>query len=324
MELTKTNNRPFEISIIAPFYNEEENLPQLYEEVTSVMHEMGVNYEIIFVDDGSVDKGPDLIKEWAKKDNAVKLVQLSRNFGQTAAMSAGFDYANGKIYVAIDADNQNDPTDIPDLVTKLKEGFDIVSGWRKKRKDKMFTRRIPSMIANKLISKSTGVNLHDYGCSLKAYKAEFIDSISLYGEMHRFIPIYSAMAGAKVGELPVNHRARTRGKTKYGLNRIFKVIMDLITIKFLSAFSTKPSYLFGGIGMTFCALGIFSGIEVLLEKYIAGTFAHRNPFLLLAVFLFILGILSIMMGLIAELLIRIYHESQGKRIYLVKDKINLE
>ena len=276
------------------------------------------------MDDGSTDESADLVSALAEKDKRVKFVKLTRNFGQTAAMAAGFDHAQGKIYVAMDADNQNDPADIPLLLQKLDEGFDVISGWRKKRKDKFLTRRLPSQIANKLISKITGVALHDYGCSLKAYKAEFIDSIQLYGEMHRFIPAYVSMVGAKVSEVAVNHRARTRGESKYGLMRIFKVIMDLMTVKFLSSYVTKPSYLFGGSGFIMCLLSFCAGAEVLLEKFFFGTYAHKNPFLLLAVFLCILGVQFILMGLIAELLIRTYHESQNKPIYLVKKCVNIE
>jgi glycosyltransferase involved in cell wall biosynthesis len=250
-------------------------------------------------------------------------VQFTRNFGQTAAMSAGFRHAQGRVYVAMDADNQNDPADIPGLLAKLDEGYDVVSGWRKDRRDKLLTRRIPSMIANRLLSSVTGVRLKDYGCSLKAYRAKYIDSIGLYGEMHRFIPAYAHMAGAKVVEMPVRHRPRRRGESKYGLVRIFKVVMDLLTVKFLSSYATKPSYLFGGVGSLLCVAGLASAAEVLIEKFAVGTYAHKNPFLLLAVFLFFLGVQLMLMGLIAELLVRTYHESQGKPIYLVKRTVNV-
>jgi len=210
------------------------------------------------------------------------------------------------------------------MLKKLDEGYEVVSGWRHKRKDNLITRKIPSKIANWIISKMTGVYLHDYGCSLKAYRAEYVDSIDLYGEMHRFIPAYASMAGAKVAEMPVNHRARTRGVSKYGLMRTFKVVLDLFTVKFLSSYVTKPSYLFGGAGSVLCFFGILSGTEVLFEKFFIGTFAHKNPFLLLAVFLFFLGVQFFFMGLIAEMMVRTYHESQGKSIYLVKRKVNFD
>ncbi len=316
--------RPYEVSVIVPFYNERENLPQVYEEVVAALEPLKKPFEIVFVDDGSSDGSAAFIEELAAKDARVKLVAFMRNFGQTAAMAAGFHHAAGRIYVAMDADNQNDPADIPALLAKLEEGYDVVSGWRKDRKDKLVTRRIPSMVANRLLSTVTGVRLQDYGCSLKAYRAEYIDSIELYGEMHRFIPAYAHMAGARVVELPVNHRARTRGSSKYGMIRIFKVLIDLVTVKFLSSYATKPGYLFGGIGSVLCAAGVLSAIEVIVEKFTAGTFAHKNPFLLLAVFLFFLGVQMILMGLIAELLARTYHESQNKPIYLVKKTVNLE
>ncbi|MFH1654507.1 MAG: glycosyltransferase family 2 protein [Pseudomonadota bacterium] len=316
-------NRDKDISIVVPFYNEEESLRRLYDELKASLSRTKYSYEIIFVDDGSADKSFSIIQGLAKADPNVKAVKFMRNFGQTAAMSAGFHHANGRVYVAIDADNQNDPADIPGLMAKLEEGFDVVSGWRKNRKDKFITRRLPSILANRLLSKVTGVKLNDYGCSLKVYRAEYIDSISLYGEMHRFIPAYAHMAGAKVAEIPVNHRARTKGSSKYGLSRIFKVVIDLITVKFLQSLSTKPGYLFGGLGFTLCGFGVLSGMEVILEKMIAGTRAHNNPFLLLAVFLFFLGVQLVLMGLLAELQVRTYHESQNKPTYLVKETLNI-
>lgn len=322
-EIPGTSEKSYEISIIVPFLNERENLSQLYNDIVSVMGQVGRTFEILFVDDGSTDGGAGLIEEMSAKDGRIKLVQFTRNFGQTAAMAAGFKHATGKVYIAIDADNQNDPADIPKLLAKLDEGYDVVSGWRRDRKDKFLTRRIPSIIANRLLSAVTGVKLKDYGCSLKAYRAEYIDSISLYGEMHRFIPALAHMAGASVAEIPVAHRPRTKGKSKYGIRRAFKVIMDLMTVKFLSSYATKPSYLFGGIGSVLCLAGTASAIEVIVEKFAIGTYAHKNPFLLLAVFLFFLGVELILMGLIAELLIRTYHESQGKPIYLVRKMVNV-
>jgi len=322
MNITDTSARPYDVSLIVPFLNEEGNLGRLYADITRTMATTKKSYEIVFVYDGSTDGSVTLIEKLGQDDHRVKLVQFTRNFGQTAAMAAGFDHAQGRVYVALDADNQNDPADIPRLLDKLDEGYDVVSGWRRDRKDALVTRKIPSQAANRLISWITGVQLNDYGCSLKAYRAEYIDSIDLYGEMHRFIPAYAHMAGAKVVELPVNHRARTHGTSKYGLKRIFKVAIDLLTVKFLSAYATKPGYVFGGIGSILCALGLASGTMVLVEKLFFDIFAHRNPLLLLAVFLFTLGVQLIMMGLLAELLARTYHESQGKKIYLVKRTVN--
>jgi len=317
------NERPYDISVVVPFFNEAESIRELYDQVAGVLGGLGKSFEIIFVDDGSTDSGAAVVEGIASGDSRVKLVVLARNFGQTAAMSAGFTHARGRIYVAMDADLQNDPSDIPMLLEKMGEGYDVVSGWRRDRKDPLVSRRIPSVIANRILSLVTGVKLRDYGCSLKAYRAEFIDPIELYGEMHRFIPAYAAMVGARVAEMPVNHRARVKGKSKYGLARIFKVLMDLMTVKFLSSWATKPSYLFGGIGSVLCAAGVLAAIEVITEKFASGTFAHKNPFLLLAVFLFFLGVQLVLMGLIAELLVRTYHESQGKPVYLVKRTVNV-
>lgn len=311
-----------DISIVIPFFNEVENLRDLYDSLHAVLPGLGKSYEIIFVDDGSRDGGCDVLKEAAKTDSHVKLIRFTRNFGQTAAMSAGFKEASGKIYITLDADNQNDPRDIPKLLTKMDEGYDVVSGWRKNRKDKLITRKIPSWMANALISKVTGVRLSDYGCTLKAYKAQFVDVFSLYGEMHRFIPAYSQLAGARITEIPVGHFPRTKGKSKYGLSRIFKVVLDLLTVKFLGSFATKPLYLFGGIGFFLNLAAFTTGFVVLYQKYVDHVFAHRNPLLLLAVFLSVLGVFLIMMGLLAELLMRTYHESQGKSIYLIQEKVN--
>lgn len=292
--------------------------------MVQILTGLGVSFEIIFVDDGSADGGGDLIARLAEKDGCIKLIQFTRNFGQTAAMAAGFSHAKGRALVAIDADGQNDPGDIPSLLAKLDEGFDVVSGWRKDRKDSFLTRRIPSRIANCIISLVTGVRLKDYGCSLKAYRSESLGRVELYGEMHRFLPALAHMAGARVAEIEVRHHPRRRGKSKYGLVRAFKVLIDLMTVKFLSSYATKPGYLFGGAGAVLCVGGVASAAWVIVEKYVSGTYAHKNPFLLLAVFLFFLGVQFFLMGFIAELLVRTYHESQKKPIYLVKRTINLE
>lgn len=311
-----------DLSVIIPFYNERENLEELYRKVASVLPSLKRSYEIILIDDGSTDGGYELLTRLAAGDPHLKLIRLTRNFGQTAALAAGFKAASGRHYVTLDADNQNDPNDLPRLLEKMNEGYDVVSGWRKNRHDALFTRKIPSWIANWLISKVTGVALKDYGCTLKVYKAEFVDAFNLYGEMHRFIPAYAKMAGATITEIPVNHFPRLKGKTKYGLSRIFKVMLDLMTVKFLGSFATTPLYLFGTIGMVMNGAAFLIGAYVLYQKYGLGIFAHRNPLLLLAVFLSVLGFLFVMMGLLAELLMRTYHESQGKNIYVIREKIN--
>lgn len=316
--------KTLDVSAIVPFFNERENLPTLHKNILTALLKTGKSFEVIFIDDGSTDGGGRLIEELAAEDKRTKIIELRRNFGQTAAFAAGFAHARGRVYVTMDADNQNDPSDIPELLKKLDEGFDCVSGWRKDRKDKLLTRKMPSWAANRVISFITGCRLKDYGCSLKAYRAECIDEIKLYGEMHRFIPAYAHMSGALVAEIPVKHHPRTAGTSKYGIVRAFKVIIDLLTVKFLSNYATKPGYLFGGAGFVLCFFGFLSGIEVLLEKFASGTYAHKNPFLLLAVFLFFLGVQFFLMGLIAELLIRTYYESQNKPIYLIKRTFNFE
>ena len=316
------SNKTLELSIILPLYNEEENLAPLCEEIKAVMDKLNRSYEIVLVDDGSTDASPSVAKGLAQKNQQIKIVQFTRNYGQTAAIAAGFQHASGKIVIPLDSDGQNDPASIPDLLKKLDEGYDVVSGIRANRKDHWLKRKLPSFLANALISKMTGVSLKDYGCTLKAYRAEYIDNISLYGEMHRFIPALAKMAGAKITEIPVRHRARLHGISKYGMGRIFKVIMDLITIKFFGSFATKPNYLFGGWGAISCTAGMLCGLEVLIEKHWWGTFAHRNPVLLLAVFLFSLGVQFFMMGLLAELTVRNYYALNDKRFYLVKQLIN--
>lgn len=313
-----------DISIILPVYNEAETTGPLCDEMVKVMEKLNRPYEILFVDDGSQDGTPRELEGLAQKYSQVKVIQFTRNFGQTAAIQAGFEHAKGKVYIVLDGDGQNNPASIPDLLDKLEEGYDVVSGIRKNRQDNFLTRKLPSFFANRLISKITGLKLKDYGCSLKAYRAESIDNIHLYGEMHRFIPALVHMSGAKITEMEVQHRRRLKGKSKYGPFRIFKVLMDLMTIKFLGAFATKPNYLFGGGGTFFCFAAVLCGVEVLIEKFMFGTYAHKNPVLLLAVFLFILGVQFFMMGFLAELLIRTYHETQGKRTYLVKKLIHFE
>jgi len=311
-----------DLSIILPVYNEEENIHELHLEITNVMTKLGKSYEIIYVDDGSSDRSFEMIAEIAKIDEKVKVIQLRRNFGQTAAIAAGIEHSQGDILIPMDADLQNAPEDIPKLLEKIDEGYDVVSGWRRNRQDKLITRRIPSILANKLISWVTGVHLHDYGCTLKAYRKDIIKDIKLYGEMHRFIPVYTFWAGGKITEVIVTHHPRRYGKTKYGLSRTLKVILDLLTVKFFGSYATKPIYAFGGFGALLCLTGVIIAAVTIFQKYAYNVWVHKNPLLLLAVFLGILGVQLIMIGLLAEIIIRTYYESQAKPIYLVKKLIN--
>ena len=306
------------ISVVVPLLNEQDNIGPLYQQITQTLAD-GHDYEIIFVDDGSSDNSFNILANLQKADARVRVIRFRKNFGQTAALSAGFEYARGKVIVAIDADLQNDPADIPKMLARLDEGFDVVSGWRKKRHDNAITRLLPSKIANWLISKITGVKLHDYGCTLKVYRREVLEEIKLYGEMHRFIPALASWSGAKITEIVVNHRPRTAGKTKYGLGRTLKVVLDLITVKFLGSFSTKPIYIFGGLGLASGFGAIASGVVVLYQK-IANNFPmNRNPLLILTTLLIATTIQFILMGLLAELLVRTYHESQNRPTYIIKE-----
>ncbi|MGH2272354.1 glycosyltransferase family 2 protein [Anaerohalosphaeraceae bacterium U12dextr] len=309
------------ISIVIPVFNEADNIGPLHSEITQVLKGR-FSYEIIYIDDGSSDNSLSRLIDIAQKDPNTRVIRFRRNFGQTAALSAGFKYARGNIVVPLDGDGQNDPADIPALVSKLNEGYDIVSGWRKDRQDNPMTRTLPSRIANWLIGKITGVKLHDYGCTLKAYRAESLAPIRLYGEMHRFIPALASWGGENVTEMPVNHRPRTHGKTKYGLNRTFKVILDLITIKFLSSFSTKPIYVFGGLGGVCFAGSLVGFLGVLYYKYISPEHLsmNRNPLLIVSLILITTSVQFVLMGLLAEILVRTYHESQDRPTYII-DKI---
>jgi glycosyltransferase involved in cell wall biosynthesis len=311
-----------ELSVVVPVYDEEENVEELHRRITEACLALGVSYEILVVDDGSRDGTWQILQRLAESDPRLKLIQFGRNFGQTAAMSAGFDFAQGEVIVPLDGDLQNDPADIARLLEKLDEGYDVVSGWRVDRQDGAI-RRFPSKVANWLIGRVTGVRLHDYGCTLKAYRAHIIKETPLYGEMHRFLPALAYLEGARIAELAVSHHPRTRGASKYGLGRTIRVILDLITVKFLSSYMTKPIYLFGGIGSLLCLGGFAAGCVTLFEKYISGVYVHRNPMILLAVFLFLLGVTFVLMGLIAELIIRTYHESQAKPIYRVRETRNV-
>ncbi len=310
------------ISLIVPLYNEQENVKELIGEIVSAMGKTDLDYELITVDDGSTDATFSILAELQKNCPAMKVVQLRRNFGQTSAMAAGFDQARGEVIIPLDGDLQNDPHDIPKLVAKLEEGYDVVSGWRKDRKDKFLTRKIPSWTANYLISKMTGVSLHDYGCTLKAYRSEVVKHTQLYGEMHRFIPALAKWAGANVTEIVVNHRPRIYGKTKYGLSRTVKVILDLITVKFLGSFSTKPLHIFGGLGLLALLGAFICGITLLIMKFGYGYSMNRNPLLIVGAVLGMASIQFLLMGLLAEMLARTYHESQKKPTYIIRTIID--
>lgn len=316
-----------DVTIVIPCYNEAETIPRLVAaldgaEVT--LRGLGRSTEVILVDDGSKDGSFAKLREAAANRPWLRLIRFRRNYGQTAAMAAGFKAARGDVVIPMDADLQNDPVDIPRLLAKLDEGFDVVSGWRQDRKDKVATRKLPSWIANWVIGWVSGVKLHDYGCTLKAYRREFLEPVNLYGEMHRFIPIYAKWAGARVTELPVTHHPRREGKSKYGLMRTFKVLLDLITVKFLGDYSTKPLYLFGGLGFALCATGIAAAAFTLFQRLAEHAYVHRNPLFVVAVFLFMLGVQFVMMGLLAELQIRTYHEAQSKPTYLTGETVNFE
>ena len=312
-----------EISVFLPVLNEEPNLRPLHAKLDEALSALGRTAEIIYVDDGSTDGSLGVLRELAALDRRVRVVALRRNYGQTAAMAAGIDAARGRVLIPMDADLQNDPADIGRLLDKLAEGFDVVSGWRKERQDKMVTRKIPSAIANSLISVIGGVKLHDYGCSLKAYRREFLKDVRLYGEMHRFIPIYASWIGARVTEIPVRHHARTMGKSKYGLSRTFKVMLDLMTIKFMASYHTKPIYVFGLFGFSSFVISIVAGVWAVLRK-LGGQSFIRNPLLIIAIVMFAVGVQFILMGLLAEMLVRTYHESQAKAIYAVRERIGFQ
>ncbi len=311
------------VSLVVPCFNEAENIPRLIEEIDAVIGEHQLDAEVILVDDGSRDGTRDLVVAQAEKDPRYKAVVFRRNFGQTAAMVAGIDHAAGEVIIPLDADLQNDPADIPRLLAEIDKGYDVVSGWRKNRQDKLLSRRFPSVIANRLIAKVGGVDIHDYGCTLKAYRKSVIEHVRLYGEMHRFIPIYASWAGGRVAEIVVNHRPRTAGVSKYGIGRTFKVILDLLTVKLLGSYATKPIYFFGFIGFVLLSAGGLCGLGVVAIKLAGIVWQHTFSLGLLGAFLILVGMQSVMMGLLAELQVRTYHESQQKPIYLVKETVGL-
>ena len=308
------------ISIIIPIFNEEANIEKLCHNIIEAMET--INYEVILIDDGSTDNSENILKIVTKKYNAFKLLSLKRNYGQTAAMQAGFDHAQGEIIIPMDGDLQNDPKDIPNLITKIHEGFDVVSGWRKERLDKKFTRILPSKMANILISKISGIHLHDYGCTLKAYRKEVLNDIKLYGEMHRFIPIYASWEGAKVTEIAVKHHPRMAGKSKYGLSRIPKVILDLLVIRFFDKSLDRPIHLFGKFGLVMFFIAIILSLFAIYLKIFMNTSFILTPLPLLAVFFAMSGLLCIFLGLVAEIQSRIYFESLGRAAYLLKNNNN--
>ncbi len=318
-----TTSAKYDVSIFIPVYNEEDNIILLQDKISAALNDQGFTYEVIYVDDGSKDASYSILKQIASKNYNIKVIKFRRNFGQTAAMSAGIDAAEGKVLIPMDSDLQNDPSDVPNLLNKINEGYDVVSGWRKNRKDTFIDRKLPSMLANKLISWLSGVNLHDYGCTLKAYRAEVLKDIRLYGELHRFIPICASWVGAKVTEIPVKHHERQFGKSKYGINRTFKVILDLILMKFLTDYVTKPIYFFGGISFMSMALAITSFIWALTLKLANNVDLDATPLPILGAMFFTVAIQIFMMGILADLIMRTYYESQNKSTYAVEETINL-
>ncbi|MBI5657596.1 MAG: glycosyltransferase family 2 protein [Geobacter sp.] len=312
-----------DLSIVVPIFNESDNLPILCERVTAALAESGIDYEVILVDDGSTDGSFEIMKGIALADRRWKVIRFRRNFGQTAAMAAGFSAASGRVVIPMDGDLQNDPADIPILLAKIDEGYDVVSGWRMNRQD-TFSRRLPSVLANRLISRLTSVHLHDYGCTLKAYRREVLDGINLYGEMHRFVPALASQIGARVAELPVRHHPRLHGTSKYGLSRTMRVVLDLMTVMFLLSYSTKPIQLFGKWGIYSFFAGTLSGAVTLYMKLFEHTSMNRNPLLILTAFLLFMGVQFIALGLLGELNARTYYEAQGKPIYAVRETINVD
>jgi len=310
------------ISIVIPLYNEEESIPRLYDELVKAIANYGQPAEVIIIDDGSRDRSFALLSDIAAQDPRFTIIRFRRNFGQTAGFAAGFAQARGDVVITMDADLQNDPMDIPLLMAKIDEGYDIVSGWRKDRQDRFLDRRLPSMMANRLISNVTDVRLHDYGCSLKAYRRDVLQHVRLYGELHRFVPARASQAGGRVTEVPVNPRARQYGKSKYGISRTIRVMLDLINVWFLGAYSTRPIHVFGTLGFASAALGIVVGVYLSFLKIFLGQSIGNRPLLLLAVLLVVIGVQLVTMGLLGEMITRTYYESQNKTIYVVREIVN--
>ena len=311
-----------DLSVVVPVYNEEENTQYLYDQLTEVLEPLGLEYEIICTDDGSEDRSFERLQALAERDPRVKVIRFRRNFGQTAAFSAGFDYARGDIVVTIDADLQNDPAGIPLLLKKMQEGYDVVSGWRKDRQDPFLTRRLPSNIANWLISRTTGVQVHDRGCSLRAHRGEIVKEMRLYGELHRFIPDIAAWLGALMAEVPVEHRARKYGRSKYGIGRTFRVVLDLITVRFLQGYSTRPIHIFGRWGILLGGLGFILALWLSFEKLVLGQSIGNRPALILSVLLMLMGVQLVSIGLLGEMTVRSYYEGQNKPIYAIREIVD--
>lgn len=312
-----SRDKPPAVSVIIPMYNEESNVDLMCDRLRQSLATLGMPWEVLFIDDGSRDRTAELLTAQALRTPGFRFIKLRRNFGQTAAIMAGIDHARGEIIVPLDGDLQNDPADIAMLIAKMEEGYDVVSGWRRNRQDASLKRVLPSRIANGLISRISGVHLHDYGCTLKAYKRSMLTGFRLYGEMHRFVPIFASWQGARVVEMPVNHHPRRFGSSKYGLERIFKVLLDLMVVKFLTQYETKPIYVFGGVGMLFLGGGTLAGLYALWLKLVDGVSFILTPLPLMCMFGFIAGLMCMLLGLLAEVLVRIYFESQGKTHYAV-------
>ena len=318
----KKTKSAVDLSIVIPICNERESIGKLYENLNEALSKMNLKYEVLLIDDGSIDGTFNELLKIHRKNRLFKIIRFRKNFGQTSAISAGFNYAEGEVVITLDADLQNDPQDIPVLLSKMNEGYDIVSGWRKNRKDKAVTRRFPSIIANKIISKLTGVHLHDYGCTLKAYKKEVVKNINLYGEMHRYIPAIASWMGVKVAEVPVMHHSRRYGKSKYGVSRTIKVILDIITVKFLLSYSQSPIQIFGLLGLSSGLFGfIVTAYLIIMRLFFNQPLADR-PLFILSIFMIFIGVQLITIGLLAEVLIRVYHKVQDRSTYVIKDIIS--
>ncbi len=313
-----------DLSVVIPLFNEAENIPELFSQLKRALEGLGRSYEIIVVDDGSTDGSFDILKQLHASDPHLKVIRFRRNFGQTPAFAAGFDLAQGDWVITMDADLQNDPADIPMLVAKAEEGYDVVSGWRVNRQDPFLNRRLPSMMANWLISEVTGVHLHDYGCSLKAYRREVIKNIKLYGELHRFVPAIASWLGIAVAEVPVHHHPRRFGRSKYGISRTIRVLLDLLTVRFLLSYSTRPIHIFGALGLLTAGVGGILGLYLSYVKLILGQDIGGRPLLMLAILLVVVGVQFVTMGLLGELVVRTYYESQNRPIYAVREILDAQ
>ena len=312
------------ISIVVPVFNEADSLVEVCQQVRRELTQIGITWELIFINDGSTDNSHEILEQLAEEDQRVRVIHFKRNFGQTAAMMAGFDHTRGEVIIPLDGDGQNDPADIPKMLDLLNQGYDVVSGWRKDRQDDYIKRNLPSIFANKLISTVSGVELHDFGCSLKAYKRHVVDGIRLYGEMHRFLPIYASWHGAKIAEVIVNHQPRRTGNSKYGLERVVKVLLDLLVVKFLDRAAAKPMYVFGGCGIFSCAVSLSTFLWMLALKLFYQVPFIATPLPLIVVMTFMIAMMCILLGLLAEMITRTFYESQGKAIYSIRSTRNFQ